>query len=137
MKVSLEKYTDLGLLILRLGVGLGFVWFHGWAKISGGSEAWAGYGSAMENFGIGFGHTFFGLMAALTESVGGLLFAAGLFFRPVSLLLAFVMLTAATNHIVTGQGTPAHAIKNLFLFAGASLIGPGKYSLDAVLRNRK
>jgi len=133
MKLKLDKYRDLGLLIVRLGFGLGFIWFHGWGKITGGPDRWAGIGRAMENFGIGFGHTFFGLMAALTESVVALMFAAGFFFRPSCLLLAFVMLTAATQHFITGQGSPAHAFKNLFLFAGFSLIGPGKYSVDAVL----
>jgi putative oxidoreductase len=133
MKIALDKYRDLGLLIVRLGFGLGFIYFHGWGKITGGPEAWANYGAAMENFGIGFGHTFFGLMAALTESVVALMFAAGLFFRPACLLLASVMFVAATQHFLTGRGTPAHAFKNLFLFVGMALVGPGKYSLDALL----
>ncbi|MGD8331026.1 MAG: DoxX family protein [Acidobacteriota bacterium] len=131
MKIALDKYRDLGLLIVRLGFGFGFIYFHGWGKITGGPEAWANYGAAMENFGIGFGHTFFGFMAALTETVGGLMFAAGLFFRPVCLLLASVMFVAASQHFITGRGTPAHAFKNFFLFVGIALVGPGKYSLDA------
>ncbi len=136
MSSALSKYRDLGILLVRLGFGLGFVWFHGWAKITGGPERWAGIGGAMENFGIGFGHTFFGFMAALTESVVAVMFAAGFFFRPSCLLLAFVMLTAATQHIVSGQGTAAHAFKNLFVFLGFGLIGPGKYSVDAMLRKK-
>lgn len=131
-----EKYRDLGLLVVRLGFGIGFVWFHGWAKITGGPELWAGIGGAMENFGIGFGHTFFGFMAAITESVVALMFAAGFLFRPACLMLASVMLVAATQHIVTGAGTPAHAVKNLFLFVGFALIGPGKYSVDAMRRGK-
>ena len=132
----LDKHRDLGLLVVRVGFGLGFIWYHGWAKITAGPEAWARYGGAMSNFGINFGHTFFGFMAGATESIGGLLFAAGLFFRPVSALLFFVMLTAATNHYVTGQGNPGHAVKNMSLFTGFFLIGPGKYSADEWWRNR-
>lgn len=133
MGIKLDKYRDVGILLVRLGFGLGFIYFHGWAKITGGPERWAGIGGAMENFGIGFGHTAFGFMAALTESVVALMFAAGFFFRPSCLLLASVMLVAATQHIVSGQGTPAHAFKNLFVFLGFTLIGPGKYSVDAMM----
>ncbi len=133
MSNGLDKYRNLGLLVIRLGFGLGFIWFHGWAKITGGPERWAGVGGAMENFGIGFGHTFFGFLAALTESVVALMFAAGFMFRPSCLMLAGVMFVAATQHIVTGQGSPGHSLKNLFLFAGMALVGPGKYSIDAQL----
>lgn len=134
---SMEKYRDLGLLIARLGFGLAFVWFHGWPKIAGGPEMWAGVGSSIGNLGIGFGHEWFGLAAALAETVGGLCIALGLFFRPVSLILALVMFVAAINHITTGQGTPAHAIKNAFVLIGFFFIGPGRYSLDHMISRRR
>ena len=133
----LEKYRDVGLLIARIGFGLGFLFYHGWEKLTGGPERWASVGSAMEHVGIGFGHTFFGFMAAFSESVGGALIALGLFFRPVCALLAFTMLIAATRHYVTGRGNPGHAVKNMFFFVGFMLIGPGKYSLDAVINARR
>jgi uncharacterized membrane protein YphA (DoxX/SURF4 family) len=41
------------------------------------------------------------------------------------------MFVAASQHFITGRGTPAHAFKNFFLFVGIALVGPGKYSLDA------
>ena len=37
---ELRRY-DVGLLILRLGFGLGFVYYHGWGKIVGGPDRWA------------------------------------------------------------------------------------------------
>jgi hypothetical protein len=46
------------------------------------------------------------------------------------------MVVATTNHIATGQGTPAHAFKNAWLFAGLVLVGPGRYSLDYLLASR-
>lgn len=133
---SLDRYRDHLLLVLRLGVGLGFVWFHGWPKVSGGPELWANIGGAMENFGIGFAPAFWGLLAALGECLGGLLIALGLFFRPAALWLCAVMFTATVNHFVTGQGTPAHAFKNLFFFIGLLGVGPGRFSLDAKLFGR-
>lgn len=133
---ALEKYRDVGLLVVRLGFGLGFIYFHGWAKLTGGPELWAGVGGAMSNFGIGFGHTFFGFLAALAETLGALLFAAGLFFRPACAALCFTMFVATVNHIGTGVGSPAHAFKNMWVFLGLMMIGPGKYSLDELLSRK-
>ena len=128
-----ERYGDLGLLIARLGFGLGFFWFHGWPKLIAGPERWEGIGGAMSNFGIVFGPKYWGFCAALAESLGGLLIAAGLFFRPAVLAVGVVMFVATVNHIATGRGSPAHAFKNAWLFAGLFLIGPGRYSVDYLL----
>ena len=133
---SLERYRDLGLLIARIGFGFGFIFFHGWDKLTGGTERWAQVGSAMQHLGIGFGHTFFGFMASFSESVGGVLIALGLFFRPVSALLCFTMFVATISHFASGQGTPAHAFKNASVLLGLIFVGPGKYSLDEVLRRK-
>lgn len=132
----LEKYGDVGLLIARLGFGFGYIYFHGWGKLFGGPERWERVGGAMNSLGIGFGHTFFGFVAAFAETVGALLIAVGLFFRPACLLLCLTMLVAMINHIVTGRGSPAHAFKNSTLFVGLMLIGPGKYSVDRWLEDR-
>jgi putative oxidoreductase len=130
---ALEKHRDVGLLILRLGLGLGFLFYHGWDKLMGGPERWAQVGGAVTYLGIGFWHPFFGFVAALSESVGGLLIALGLFFRPACALLSGTMLVAVVMHYSTGQGTPAHAFKNAFVLLGLIFVGPGKYSLDAML----
>ena len=132
---QLDRYRDIGLLIFRVGFGLGFLYFHGWGKLMGGPETWAGVGQAMSLIGIDFGHSFFGFMAALAESLGGLMLAAGLLYRPALGLLGLTMLMAALHHIINDVGSPAHAVKNLFLFAGMFLVGPGKFSLDCKLSN--
>jgi len=131
------KYRDVGLLILRLGIGIGFLWFHGWGKLMGGPERWAGLGGVMEFVGIGFGHTFFGFMAAFSETIGGLLIAAGLFFRPAAILLGFTMFMASLQHIVTGRGSPGHTLKYMFVFISFLFIGPGKYSVDEWISRKR
>jgi len=133
----LSNKKDLGLLIIRIGFGFGFIYFHGWGKLMDGPERWERVGGAMANIGIGFGHTFWGFMAALTETLGALMFAAGLFFRPVSLLLAFTMLIAMISHISSGRGNPGNAFKNISLFIGAYFIGPGKYSMDEWIKKKR
>lgn len=132
-----DRWVDAGLLVLRLGFGLGFLYFHGWGKLTGGPEQWAQVGGAVEHIGIGFGHTAFGFLAAFAESIGGLLIALGLLFRPAALLLVGTMFVAWAMHAITGNGSPAHAFKNMWVALGLALIGPGRYSLDHWLARRR
>jgi putative oxidoreductase len=132
-----DRWFDVGMLVLRLGFGLGFLVYHGWAKIVGGPERWAAVGSAVSHIGIHFGHTFFGFMAAVAEAVGGVCVAAGFLFRPAAILIAITMLMATTQHLVTGRGTPGHSFKNLWVAVGIALIGPGRYSVDHWIERRR
>lgn len=91
----------------------------------------------MEHLGIGFGHGFFGFMASFSESVGGLLIGLGLLFRPACVLLVITMFVATASHYATGRGNPGHSAKNMLLFAGLLFIGPGKYSLDQWISDRR
>jgi putative oxidoreductase len=134
---GLERYLDEGLLIARLGFGLGFVWYHGLPKLQGGMERLAGTGRAMESLGIRAGAEWFGLAAAMAETLGGLFLAIGFLFRPAALAIAIVMFVATVNHIVTGQGTPAHSFKNFWVLLGLFIIGPGRYSADHLIIQRR
>jgi len=96
----------------------------------GGPEVWASIGSAMEIFGIGFGHTFFGFLAAFAESIGAICIVAGVFYRPALAMLGFTMVVATLSLAISGSGNPSHAFKNMFVCAGMFFVGPGKYSLD-------
>lgn len=131
------RWFDIGMLILRLGFGLGLTWFHGWGKLTGGPERWAQVGDSMRHVGIGFAPTFFGFLASAAEAIGGLLIAAGFLFRPAAVFVAFTMFVAWTMHVRTGVGTPAHAFKNLWVAVGLAFIGPGRYSVDHWLARRR
>lgn len=140
MKISIDRTetqaVDRALLLLRVGFGLSFAWFHGWPKLSGGPERWAQVGGAMQHFGIDWGATGWGLMASLAEFVGALMVAAGILVRPAAAALAGTMVVAAWMHFVTGEGTPAHAFKNIFVFLPLVLAGGGRYTLDRWLESR-
>lgn len=125
-----SKRRDLGLLVLRVGIGAMFVG-HGWPKLVGGPERWTALGGAMAKLGIDFAPTFWGFAAAVSEAGGGLLFALGLLFRPACAALLCTMLVASTKHILDGDGfgRASHAVEAAILFFALLLIGPGRYRL--------
>ena len=67
---SLGKYRNTGLLIIRIGLGIMFM-FHGYPKLLGGPEQWELIGGAIKYTGIDFLFALWGLLAALTETFGG------------------------------------------------------------------
>ena len=133
----MDHYRDLGLLILRLGFGLSFFWHHGYPKLAGGPQTWERIGDAVANVGIEFAHVAWGLAAALSEGIGGLLFAAGLFFRPVCVVMFGVMVFATIEQFGREMPQPEHALKNAFVLAGLFLAGPGRYTVTMLLRRQR
>lgn len=128
---KLGNYKNFGLLIIRVGLGIMFIW-HGVPKLAGGPENWEKLGGAMQNVGITFAPAFWGFMAAVIETFGGLLFLIGLAFRPVCLLLVVNLIIAALMHFSKNDGLKgaAHAIEDAITFLGMLFIGPGIYSVD-------
>jgi putative oxidoreductase len=128
---SLGKYRNTGLLILRIGLGI-MMMYHGFPKLMGGPEGWTHLGGSMKVVHIDFLPIFWGLMAALTEGLGGFLLILGLFFRPVNILLVINMVVAALVHFNKGDGWEgaAHPIELAIVFFGLIFIGAGKYSVD-------
>jgi len=132
---SLNKYRDIGLLILRLGIGGMFI-FHGAPKILGGPAMWEKIGSVMGIFGIKFLPVFWGFMSSFAECFGGIFLILGFLFRPACILLTINMIVATSMHLNHGQGLSiaSHAIEDGILFLSLILIGPGKYSLDELFK---
>ena len=134
---NLERQRDLGLLLLRVGIGAMFVG-HGWPKMIGGPAKWEALGRAMEVFGIGFAPVFWGFMAAFAELGGGVLLALGIAFRPACALLLSTMIVASARHLTQGDGfgKASHAIEAAILFLSLLWIGPGAYRLSRLGRAR-
>jgi putative oxidoreductase len=133
---SLSKYRDTGLLLLRILIGLSFL-AHGLPKIEGGPEYWIKLGKSMQFVGVTACPIFWGLMSALSESVGGTLLLIGFCFRPACLFLVINMVVATIMHFNTTPGgfgekwfVASHAIELGSVFLSLLLIGPGKFSVD-------
>ena len=129
---SLTKFRDQGLLFLRVALGCFYIYAHGWHKLAGGVHAWRDLGEATRYVGIHFAPVFWGLMAALSETLGCVLLVLGFLFRPACLLLFITLVVASAMHLKKGQGweTASHAIELAILFFSLLFIGPGKYSVD-------
>ena len=121
---------DIGLLILRLGIGIMFI-LHGYPKIQGGVDTWTWLGSnGMGSIGIHFFPAFWGFMAAVVEFVGGIMIMLGLYTRLWSGLLFFTMFVASAFHYYSGDNIfPSHAVELSIVFLSLVFTGAGKYQL--------
>ena len=135
---NIVNNKDVGLLILRIGIGIMFI-MHGYPKIMGGPQVWNGLGQAMGVLGITFAPGFWGFMAAFSELVGGIMLLLGVFVRPFSLLLAITMVVAAGMHLAKGDGLmgASHAIELGIVFISLIFIGPGKFNLAELAKKIK
>jgi len=135
---------DVGLLVLRVGIGLSILILHGYGKISGGPTLWANVGGSMGNLGIDFAPTFWGFMAAFAEFFCSILLILGVLFRPAALLLAATMFVAMNVHLnlppespAAGWGRASHALDLMIVYVALFLTGPGRYAFSLILKARK
>jgi putative oxidoreductase len=144
---------DLALLLLRL-TGLGLALAHGWGKIEGIVTGDVRMMNAVADLGFPL-PVVFTWAAALSEFAGGVLVAAGLYTRFAAGFAAFTMFVAAfvRHHahqhllVVLGVqqaseevrktwGDPEKALLYLVAFVAIALAGPGRLSLDSLIRKK-
>jgi putative oxidoreductase len=132
-------WPDLAILIGRLFIGVCFV-IHGLGKLGlVGTGTMQGFVQWLESLGVPMAPVQ-ARMAMLSEITGGTLLALGLFMRPACLLLIFTMIVAGrlghrgAGYLITNDPPGAEYTINLaaicFVFL---LLGPGVYSLDALI----
>ena len=132
MLTWLSQYRDIGLLFLRIGIGI-MMALHGFPKLAGGLPAWEKLGHAMGHLGINFFPGFWGFSCAMVETLGGVLLVIGFCFRPVTILLTLNFIVATVLLYKTNSGdftTWSRPAEMLILFFSLIFIGAGKYSVD-------
>jgi putative oxidoreductase len=129
---------DLGLLVLRVVLGLIFIG-HGGQKLFGwyGGSGWQGWTAGVGKMGLRPAW-FWGLMAVLGEFGGGILVLLGLLSPLGSLGIIAAMLMAIIKvHWPKGfwnsKGGIEFPLMNLAAALALGLMGPGAYSVDAAL----
>jgi putative oxidoreductase len=131
MERFLHRYSELGYLVLRLGVAFLFI-FHAPQKWLGwyGGPQWPPYSIRS--------------LASLIEVVSSVLIALGLFTSYAAFFAAAEMVGAyliVHIHILPHPGWPIEnrgelAVLYFFVFVYMLARGGGKFSLDRVLRGR-
>jgi putative oxidoreductase len=95
--------------------------------------AWTQIGHAMANLGIGFMPNVWGLLAALSEFMGGILLILGFLFRPAATFILLTMCVALVTvfrqhpHEFAVYSRPLEMLSILIVFL---FVGPGKFSID-------
>jgi putative oxidoreductase len=129
---SRENSVNLGLLLLRLGVGVNMALLHGLDRVRHYSQLAT---SIPDPLGMGHRHSL--MLAVAAEFVGGILVALGLAGRLAALLLAFSLGVT----LFSGEaGLPWRQREATVLYLTASLailmLGCGRWALDAVVWKR-
>lgn len=127
-QLPLEKYHDLALLLLRIGVGVVFI-VAGWGKLTGIEGVQGFFG----NLGIPLA----GMMAwvvAIVEFFGGLMVLTGLYAKIPNLLLAVIMVVALFTTKLDGDFSAARVdILLLLMTLALAILGSGKYSINSMI----
>ena len=129
------KYTplafNLATLALRLGFGILMVPEHGYAKLVSFAER----KDQFVNF-LGLGSPVSLALAIFAEFFCSLLLVAGLFTRLAVIPLIVTMLVAFSRHNWEFFGKYELVPAFLTGYFAILLLGPGKFSMDAVLKGR-
>ena len=129
-----ETLTNIGILWLRILLGLGIA-YHGYGKVFGGGLE--GFAKGVEAMGFP-NPEFFAWAAALSEFAGGILIILGLFTRPAALMVFTTMAVAifimhAPDPLQKKELALAYWTGSFFLV----LAGSGKLGLDVMFSKDK
>ncbi|MFH2049504.1 MAG: DoxX family protein [bacterium] len=125
--------ASLGLLMLRVGVGLMMAFGHGWGKLSTFSERAATFSDP-----LGVGSTMSLSLAVFAEFFCSLAIAVGLITRGAVIPVIITMLVAVfIIHSDDPWGKKELGIMYLIPLLAILITGPGKYSIDRLIHKNK
>ncbi len=125
--------SDLGLLLLRVSVGLMMAFSHGWGKIEAFFQA--GEVKFADPIGIGPAASLF--LAGSAEFFCSLALVIGLLTRLAAIPLAFTMLVAIfIIHADDPFSKQEFALLYLIPYLTLLVTGPGKFSVDSWIVRR-
>ena len=127
----LSKYREAGLLLLRVSLGLLFIYLTAPA-LMGGSTRLAHFGAGIRILGFHSHFQLWGTVGALAGCLGGALMVFGLFFRIGVLLILVISLIYAIAIARSAAGFQAAlpVAETCVVLISLLLIGPGKFSVD-------
>lgn len=127
-----DAWASLGLLILRVGVGVHMAALHGYGKLSKFSEMSGGFPDP-----LGVGSTASLSLAVLAEFFMSIVLVFGLLTRLTTIPLIVTMAVAAfIIHSEDPWSTREPALLYLGAYLALFFAGAGRFSVDAVIRKK-
>ncbi|MFZ9933328.1 MAG: DoxX family protein [Chthoniobacterales bacterium] len=126
-----EWLKNLGLLVLRVWLGLSMLLLHGWPKV----EKYAGLSEGFPD-PLGVGPAMSLNLAIFAEVFCALLLVVGLAARLAALPLVVTMAVAffvVHGGVLTGKGNGEMAFVYLAGFVALFIAGPGRHSFDHLI----
>lgn len=124
--------TDVGLLVLRVGIGSFMLFGHGWGKLASfadKADTWADP--------IGLGPTISLSLAIFSEFFCSLALILGIGTRAAAIPLLITMLVAAgIVHADDPWGKQEFALLYGWVFLALTFAGSGRFSIDAVVSRK-
>ena len=124
--------ANVGLLVLRVFIG-GALLTHGWGKMFGGLEQFAGF---VASLGVP-APSVMAFLAAFAESFGAILLAIGLLTRPAAFLIVATMAVAVFG---AHKGAAFSVQEAAWLYLVPALFfllkGAGQWSLDRLVSKK-
>jgi putative oxidoreductase len=127
-----DTWNSLGLLLLRIGAAGLLLYGHGWPKLMRYQERAATFSDP-----LGVGSTASFILVLIAEVACSLLVMLGLITRlAVIPIIMFLMVAVFIQHANDPWSKKEFALIFAVPFVALFFTGPGRYSIDAMMRSR-